>query len=62
MQYFTLYWHKVHNYMLLHLVHNRTIIWYTTIISDVDPDWLYPDPDPQSLMNPYPEPDPDPGR
>ena len=22
--------------------------------SDVDPDWLYPDPDPQSLMNPDP--------
>ena len=27
---------------------------------DVDPDWLYPDPDPQNLINP--DPDPDPGR
>ena len=26
--------------------------------SDVDPDWLYPDPDPQNLINP----DQDPGQ
>ena len=28
------------------------------ITSDVDPDWLYPDPDPQNLINPDPDPDP----
>ena len=27
-------------------------------ISDVDPAWLDPDPDPQNLVNPDPHPDP----
>ena len=36
----------------------------TAQTSDVDPDWLYPDPDPQNLVSPDPNPDldPDPGR
>ena len=40
----------------------RRYIGYRVNTSDVDPDWLYPDPDadPQNLINP--DQDPDPGR
>ena len=42
-------------------VHSVVLFNYMDLGSDVDPDWLYPDPDPQNLINPEPDPEPDPG-